>query len=138
MGIILIYLHAGGVPHIVKNLLMTATTLLETTLQLEVYTKKLWASKVVGNPISPISRFPSWGFRDKMTFGCRSHGKPIMENIIKGKVVASPKFELWWVLWVCVCLWFIRAPKVLQLRINQLVVWFVQVRVNNWPSCHSS
>jgi hypothetical protein len=30
----------------------------------------------------------------------------------KGKVVASPKSGSWWVLWVCVCLWFIYAPKV--------------------------
>jgi hypothetical protein len=26
----------------------------------------------------------------------------------------------------------------LQLRTNQFVVWFVQVHVNNWPTCHSS
>jgi hypothetical protein len=30
---------------------------------------------------------------------------------IRGKVVTSPKFKPWWVLWVCVCLWFVRAPK---------------------------
>jgi len=52
--------------------------------------------------------------------------------IIKGKVVASPKFGLWWVLWIRVCPWFVRAPKVFKLHINQLVVWFVQVHVNNW------
>jgi hypothetical protein len=40
-------------------------------------------------------------------------------------VVASPKSRLWWVLWICVCLWFIYAPKVRQLCTNQLVVWFV-------------
>jgi hypothetical protein len=35
----------------------------------------------------------------------------------KGKVVASSKSGPWWVLWVCVCPWLIRAllPKVLQL-----------------------
>jgi hypothetical protein len=47
------------------------------------------------------------------------------KSTIKGKVVASPKFGPWWVLWVHVCLWFVCAPKVLQLCINQLVVWFV-------------
>jgi len=36
-----------------------------------------------------------------------------IENITRGKVVASPKFGPWWVLWVSVCLWFVRAPKVL-------------------------
>jgi hypothetical protein len=30
-----------------------------------------------------------------------------------------------------VCPWFIRAPKVLQLNINQVAIWFVQVCVNN-------
>jgi hypothetical protein len=41
---------------------------------------------------------------------------------IRGKVVASPKFGLWWVLWVRVYPWLVLAPKVLQLCINQLVV----------------
>ncbi len=39
--------------------------------------------------------------------------------------MASPKSMLWWILWVRVCSWLVRAPKVFQLRINQLVVWFV-------------
>jgi hypothetical protein len=39
-------------------------------------------------------------------------------------------------LWVHVCPWFVLAPKTLKLRTNQLVVWFVQVCVNNW--CLSS
>jgi hypothetical protein len=46
----------------------------------------------------------------------------ITKNTIKGKVVASPKFEPWWVLWIYVCMWFVRAPKVLQPCTNQLVV----------------
>jgi hypothetical protein len=61
-----------------------------------------------------------------------------IENTIMGKVVASPKSGLWWVLWIRVCSWPILALKVLQLCINQLVVWFMQVCVNNWPTCHSS
>ncbi len=60
------------------------------------------------------------------------------KNAIKRKVMASPIFGLWWVLWICVCLWFVYAPKMLQLCINQLVVWFVQVNANNWPICYSS
>jgi hypothetical protein len=44
------------------------------------------------------------------------------ENNIRGKVVASPKSKPWWVLLVRVCPWFVGAPKVLQLCINQLVV----------------
>jgi hypothetical protein len=31
---------------------------------------------------------------------------------IRGKVVASPKFGPWWVLWVRVCPWLVLAPKV--------------------------
>jgi hypothetical protein len=46
----------------------------------------------------------------------------VIENIIREKVVASPKFRLWWVLWVRVCSWFICAPKVFHLCSNQLVV----------------
>jgi len=59
-------------------------------------------------------------------------------NTIRGKVVASPKFGPWWVLWVHVCPWLICAPKMFQLRTNQLVVWFVQVHVSNWIACHFS
>jgi hypothetical protein len=33
---------------------------------------------------------------------------------IWGKVVASPKFGPWWILWVRVCPWWVLAPKVLQ------------------------
>ncbi len=57
------------------------------------------------------------------------------ENTIKGKVVASLKFGSWWILWVCVCLRLIHASKVLQLCINQLVIWFVPVYVSNWLAC---
>jgi hypothetical protein len=34
-----------------------------------------------------------------------------MDYTIKGKVVVSPKFGPWWVLWIRVCLWWICAPK---------------------------
>ncbi len=50
---------------------------------------------------------------------------PSIENTIRGKVVASPKSGLWWILLVCVCQWFVHASKVFQLHTNQLVVWFV-------------
>jgi hypothetical protein len=50
---------------------------------------------------------------------------PRTEHTIRGKVLASPKFGSWWILWVHVCLWLVHAPKMLQLCINQLVVWFV-------------
>jgi hypothetical protein len=50
---------------------------------------------------------------------------PGTDNTVRGKVVTSPKSGPWWVLWVCVCSLFVRAPKVLQLCTNQLVIWFV-------------
>jgi hypothetical protein len=58
---------------------------------------------------------------DKMPFGCGPRGEA---QSIRGKVVASPKFGLWWVLWVRVCPWLVLTPKVLQLCTNQLVIWF--------------
>jgi hypothetical protein len=54
---------------------------------------------------------------------------PSIEYTIRGKVVASPKFEPCGILWVQVQLWFIVAPNVFQLCTNKLVFGFVQVRV---------
>ncbi len=47
-------------------------------------------------------------------------------------MVVSPKSGPWWILWICVCPWLVRAPKALKLHTNWLVIWFVQVHVNNW------
>jgi hypothetical protein len=35
-----------------------------------------------------------------------------IKNTKRGKVVVSPKPKLWWFLWIRVCPWIIRAPKV--------------------------
>jgi len=40
-------------------------------------------------------------------------GFPQVRTVIRRKVVASPKSGPWWVLWVCVCMWWVCAPKVL-------------------------
>ncbi len=51
---------------------------------------------------------------------------------IRGKVVASPKSKLWWVLWVRIYPWLVLAPIVFQLCTNHLVlvlckfVWVVE------------
>jgi hypothetical protein len=87
---------------------------------------KLWASKVVGVLIlgqNDIWLLAPW---------------PNIKYIIKGKVVVSLKSGPWWILWVRVYSWFVRAPKVFEMRINQLVVWFVLVCVSNWFTCQSS
>jgi len=91
---------------------------------------KLWASKVIGVPILGISKLPlgspgtKWDLGVGLWLGTK--------NTIRGKVVASRKFKLWWILWVCVCTWLVHAPKVFQLHTNQLVFWFMHVHVSDW------
>jgi hypothetical protein len=51
---------------------------------------------------------------------------------IRGKVVASLKSKLWWILWVRGCMWLVQTSKMLQLCSNQLVFGFVQVCVSSW------
>jgi hypothetical protein len=72
---------------------------------------KLWVSKVVGVPILGISKLPFGSPETKWHLGAG----PVARHKVyyKGKVVASPKFGPWWVLWVRVCSWLVRAPKVL-------------------------
>jgi hypothetical protein len=98
--------------------------------------RKLWASKVARVSISRILGLLTWKSWKKWHLGADPW--PITKNTIKGKVVASPKNGLWWILCVHVCSWLIRAPKGFQLCANQLVIWFVHIYVNNWPTCHSS
>jgi hypothetical protein len=46
---------------------------------------------------------------------------PGTNNIIRGKLVASPKSELWWVLWVRVCPWFVVHQKCSNYALNNLL-----------------
>jgi hypothetical protein len=50
----------------------------------------------------------------------------------RGKVVASPKFGPWWVLWIWICPWLVLTLKRPKLCTNQLLVWFVQIYVSDW------
>jgi len=56
--------------------------------------------------------------------------------IIRGKVVASSKSEPWWDLWVCVYLWFVRAPKCSNYALTNLLfglwmsMWVIEMLVN--------
>ncbi len=58
---------------------------------------------------------------------------PCIKYIIRGKVVASPKSGPWWVLWICVCPWFVRAPKCSNYVLTNLLfglckyVWVIEV-----------
>ncbi len=45
-----------------------------------------------------------------------------VEYTIRGKVVASSKSKLWWVLWSLSCPWLVLAPNVFQLCTNHLVL----------------
>jgi hypothetical protein len=117
-----------------KKLLMKATTLLQTSSQSEVYTQsyeppKSWKSQL-------------WKFRN-------SHfGVPGQNDIwvlvpwlgtkytIRGKVVASPKSRPWWVLWILVCPWLVRAPKCFNYALTNLLfglcrlAWVSKLLVN--------
>jgi hypothetical protein len=119
----MIPLCAGGVPHTIGKFLTTTITLLHTSPQSKVCTQSY------GTPKSRESQL--WEFQDSH-LGVLGQNDiwvlvpwPCTKYIIRGKVMASPKSGPWWVLWICVCLWFICAPKVLQLCTNQFVVWFL-------------
>ncbi len=132
MGITPISSWAGDIQHTFEKLSTRATTLLQTSSWLEVYIQVM----------APQScRSPNFGNFGKLPFGSlvpRQNDIWVLilwsstEYTIRGKVVASPKSEPWWVLWVHVCPWHVCAPKALKLYTNQLVVWFVQVHVNKW------
>jgi len=61
---------------------------------------------------------------------------PSIEYTIRRKVVASPKSEPWWVLWVYVCPWFVCAPKCYNYTLTNLLfgfcrsVWVSEMLVN--------
>jgi hypothetical protein len=83
-----------------------------------------------------VARDPIVGFRDSH-LGVPGQNAIWMwppwrdaKNIIRGKLVASPKSGPWKVLWVQGYLWLILTPKVLKLCTNQCVVWFVQIWMN--------
>jgi len=112
---------------------------LRLQLCLKTHLNRKFEHKVMGlqnckNPNFKNFKTPTWESWDKMTLGCMVPWLGT-ENTIRGKVVTSPKFGSWWVLWVRVCSWFIRAPNVLQLRTNQLVfglcrsVWIIELLV---------
>ncbi len=46
----------------------------------------------------------------------------VTKYTIRGKMVVSPKFRPWWVLWVQGCPWFVLTSKVFQLCTNHLVL----------------
>jgi hypothetical protein len=61
---------------------------------------------------------------------------PGTEYTIRGKVMVSLKFELWWVLWIHGCMWLVHAPKCSNYALTNLLfglcrsVWVIELRVN--------
>jgi hypothetical protein len=99
-------------------------SLQELQLCFRLHLNQRFAHKIMGLQSCESPNFknfgtPTWESRDKM--------RSSIENIIRGKVVASPKSGPRWILWIHVCSWLVHAPKVLQLCTNQLVVWYVQI-----------
>jgi len=59
-----------------------------------------------------------------------------IEYTIRGKVVASFQSRSWWILWVCICSWFVYAPKCSNYVIINLLfglcrfVWMIELLIN--------
>jgi hypothetical protein len=70
------------------------------------------AHKVMGPQSHESPNFENFETQDKNAIWMWASWRGT-KYTIRGKVVASPKFRLWWVLWVKICLWFILTPKVL-------------------------
>jgi hypothetical protein len=73
------------------------------------FAHKVMGPKVVGVPVVGILGLPLGSPETKWHLNVGLVAKT--EYTIRGKVVASPKSGPWWVLWVRVCPWFVRAPK---------------------------
>ncbi len=104
---------ADSVWHIVGKLLTRAITLLCNWR----FARKVMGPQSRGSPSCGISGLP---LGKKTIWMCPPWRGA--KYTIRGKVVASPKSELWWLLWVRVCSWLILAPKVFQLCTNHLVL----------------
>jgi len=110
-GIDLTPMCADGVRYTVGKFSTRATTLLQTSSQLEVWARTYGLAKLRESNLSNF-RTPLWGSRDKKAiwmWALRRGAK----NTIWGKVVAFPEFGAWWVLWVQSHPWLILTSKVL-------------------------
>jgi hypothetical protein len=92
-----------------KKISKRATTLLSTSFKSNVYTQSYVPPK--------FWEFQFKEFRDS-NLGHLGQNDiwvlapwPNIKNTVRGKVVATPKTRSWWVLWICVCPWFVHAPK---------------------------
>jgi hypothetical protein len=97
--------------------------------------KKLWAPKVAGVPTLGILGLPLLGVSRKNDIWVLVPWLGI-EYIIRGKVMASPKFGSWWILWIRGCSWLVRAPKCSNYALTNSwfglcrSVWVIELFVN--------
>ncbi len=125
--------------HTIEKLLIRVTTWLQTSSQSKLFTQSYRPSK------SWESRL--WEFRNSHL---QIPGQidirvlvlwPGIMYPIRGKVVAFPKFGSWWVLWICVCSWIIRALRCSNYALINLLfdlcrsVWIKKFLIN-LPSPH--
>ncbi len=97
---------------------------------------ELWAFEIIGVPDVGILRLPLGNPMTKWHLGAG----PVARHIIyyKGAGGDFPQVQIV-VSFISSCLPMVHAcTKMFQLRTNQLVVWFVQVYVNDWIACQSS
>jgi hypothetical protein len=134
LGITLISLCVGGVQHIVGNVSTKDTMLLQTSSQSKVFTQSYRPPKSQESQL--------WEFQD-FHLGVLEQNDiwvlvpwPGIDYTIKGKVMASPKFGPWWVLWIHVCPWFVCAPRCSNYALTNLLfglcryVWVIEVLVS--------
>jgi len=97
---------------------------------------KLWTPKVAGVSVVGVSGLPLGSPKTKWHLGA---GHVARHRVYyKGEGGESCEFEPWWVLRVRICPQLVLTPKVLQLCINQLVVWFFAGPCEWVIACHSS
>ncbi len=106
------------------------------------FSRKVMGPQSCNNPSFGNFEIPTWEFQD-------SHLGVLGQNdiwvlvswlgikyTIKGKVMVSPKFGLWWILWVRVCLWLVHAPKCYNYTLFNLLfglcrsMWVIELFVN--------
>jgi len=112
---------------------MRATTFPYTSLQLEVYTQSYKCPKLQESQFWEL-KLPLGSFGTKWHLGVG----PIARHreYYNGKVLASPKFGLWWILWVHVCPWLVRATKCPNYALSNLLfglyrsMWVIDLLFN--------
>jgi hypothetical protein len=110
----------------------------------KIHFNRRFAHKVMGpqscrNPNFGNFKTPIWSIETKWNLGVG----PVARHRVyyKGEGGGFPKSELWWILRVRVCPWFVRAPKCSNYALTNLLfglcrfVWMIELLVN-FPSPH--